>query len=64
VDENIPQTIRWYFACIAKVTGVLLYITAITPLFIIGLVPICAFYFIAQRYYIKVFVCKRLDAFF
>ena len=34
-------------------TGVLLYTCFVTPLFIVGLVPICAFYWIAQRYYIK-----------
>jgi ABC-type multidrug transport system fused ATPase/permease subunit len=53
IDESIPQTIRSYFQCLAKVTGVLLYSSIVTPLFIVGLAPICAFYVIAQRYYIK-----------
>jgi ATP-binding cassette subfamily C (CFTR/MRP) protein 1 len=37
----------------AKVTGVLLYISIITPIFLFALVPITACYIIAQRYYIK-----------
>eukprot|EP01038_Epipyxis_sp_PR26KG_P012636 gene12636-16943_t len=53
VDESIPQTIRMYLGTIAKVTGVILYICVVTPLFLIGLVPMVALYYLAQRYYIK-----------
>lgn len=38
--------------------------SVVTPFFIVGLVPICAFYFVAQRYYIKVVlmpVCLCVD---
>lgn len=54
IDESIPQTVRSYLQCMAKVTGILLYSSVVTPFFIVGLIPICAFYFVAQRYYIKV----------
>ncbi len=37
----------------AKVTGILLYICIVTPLFIVGLAPVCVLYFLAQRYYIQ-----------
>ena len=53
MDEQIPQTVRWYLQSMAKIIGVVLYISIVTPLFILGLVPICAFYVIAQRFYIK-----------
>ena len=36
-----------------KVCGVIIYISVVTPMFTLALLPICAFYVIAQRYYIK-----------
>eukprot|EP01039_Chlorochromonas_danica_P007900 gene7900-8715_t len=53
IDEQIPQTVRSYLATVAKVTGVLIYVCVVTPLFIIGLVPMAIFYFLAQKYYIR-----------
>lgn len=53
IDEQLPNTIRWYIACIARITSVGLYICLVTPVFIIALIPIVYFYFISQRYYIK-----------
>lgn len=53
VDEQIPQTVRGYLGTMAKVISTILYICVITPMFIIGLIPIMGFYYIAQRYYIK-----------
>ncbi|RYG58976.1 hypothetical protein EON64_20730, partial [archaeon] len=53
IDEQIPQTVRSYLSTMAKVTGVLLYIVIITPLFLVALLPIGAFYVMAQKYYIK-----------
>jgi ATP-binding cassette subfamily C (CFTR/MRP) protein 1 len=52
IDEQIPQTVRSYLNTIAKVTGVLMYISVVTPLFMLGLVPLFFFYLLAQRYYI------------
>mmetsp|Transcript_9777 Transcript_9777/g.10517 ORF Transcript_9777/g.10517 Transcript_9777/m.10517 type:complete len:479 (+) Transcript_9777:1-1437(+) len=37
----------------ARVTCVLLYIVVITPLFLLGLIPLVIFYYMAQKYYIK-----------
>lgn len=53
IDEQIPQTVRMYMQTMAKVTSTILYISVITPLFLVGLVPIMIFYVLAQRYYIK-----------
>jgi ABC-type multidrug transport system fused ATPase/permease subunit len=53
VDEQIPQTVRAYIGTMARVTCILLYIIIITPLFLIGLLPLLGFYYMAQRYYIK-----------
>lgn len=53
IDEQIPQTIRGYLTTMAKVTGILLYIVVITPLFIVIFIPILIFYVLAQRYYIQ-----------
>ena len=53
IDEQIPQTSRGYLSTMYKVLGVLIYICVITPMFIVLLVPICLFYRISQRYYIK-----------
>jgi ABC-type multidrug transport system fused ATPase/permease subunit len=53
IDEQIPQTVRWYLASMAKVTSTILYVCLITPVFILALVPITIGYIAAQRYYIK-----------
>lgn len=53
IDEQIPQTVRSYLGTMAKVISTILYICIITPLFMLGLIPIMGFYYIAQRYYIK-----------
>ena len=53
IDEQIPQTVRSYLGTMAKVISTILYICVITPLFVVGLVPIMLFYYVAQRYYIK-----------
>ena len=53
VDEQIPQTVRGYLSTMAKVISTILYICIITPLFMLGLIPIAGFYYVAQRYYIK-----------
>eukprot|EP00600_Ochromonadales_sp_CCMP1393_P017669 CAMPEP_0175031920 /NCGR_PEP_ID=MMETSP0005-20121125/21113_1 /TAXON_ID=420556 /ORGANISM="Ochromonas sp., Strain CCMP1393" /LENGTH=1650 /DNA_ID=CAMNT_0016292283 /DNA_START=12 /DNA_END=4964 /DNA_ORIENTATION=+ len=53
IDEQIPQTVRMYLGTMAKVISTILYICIITPLFVIGLIPIFAFYYFAQRYYIR-----------
>jgi ATP-binding cassette subfamily C (CFTR/MRP) protein 1 len=53
IDEQIPQTVRGYLGTMAKVISTILYICIITPLFLFGLIPIIAFYYMAQRYYIK-----------
>lgn len=53
VDEQIPQSSRSYLASMTRVLSVLLYISVITPLFILALVPIAVFYAISQNYYIR-----------
>ena len=53
LDEQIPNTIRWYLQSMCKVTGVCAYVIIITPLFLFGLIPIAYFYMLCQRYYIK-----------
>jgi ABC-type multidrug transport system fused ATPase/permease subunit len=53
LDEQIPNTIRWYLQSMCKVTGVCAYVIIITPLFLLGLIPIAYFYLLCQRYYIK-----------
>ena len=53
VDEQIPNTIRWYISSLARVSSAILYICVVTPLFILGLLPIILVYVSAQRYYIK-----------
>ena len=53
LDEQIPNTIRWYLQSMCKVTGVCAYVIIITPLFLLGLIPIAYFYMLCQRYYIK-----------
>lgn len=53
IDEQIPQTVRGYLGSMCKVIGVCAYITIITPLFVLCLVPVCAFYYVSQKYYIK-----------
>ena len=53
VDEQLPNTVRWYVSSMAKVAGVVAYIVIVTPPFLLALIPICAGYVAAQRYYIK-----------
>jgi len=53
VDEQLPQTVRWYFGSMLKVLSTLIYACVVTPLFILGLVPIVAFYYSAQTFYIR-----------
>lgn len=53
VDEQIPNTIRWYISSLARVSSAILYICIVTPLFILGLIPILVAYVSAQKYYIK-----------
>lgn len=53
VDEQLPQTVRAYIGTMARVFSTLAYIVVITPLFLVGLVPVFVFYYFAQRYYIK-----------
>jgi hypothetical protein len=53
IDEQIPQTVRWYLGSLARVASVLLYICIITPLFIIALLPIGFFYGFTQRFISK-----------
>ena len=52
VDEQLPQTIRWYLSSLARVIGVLLYISCVTPLFIMAFIPLVILYTLAQKYYI------------
>jgi len=53
IDEQLPNTVRWYTGSMAKIMGVIVYISIVTPLFILGLIPIAIGYYVAQRYYIK-----------
>jgi ABC-type multidrug transport system fused ATPase/permease subunit len=53
VDEQLPQTVRWYLQSLAKVSGAVLYVCVVSPLFILGLVPIYLYYMSTQRYYIR-----------
>ena len=53
VDEQIPNTIRWYISSLARVTSAIVYICIVTPMFILALIPIILAYLSAQRYYIK-----------
>ena len=43
---------EWYVN-MAKIIGVVVYISIVTPLFILRLIPIAFCYYAAQRYYIK-----------
>eukprot|EP01033_Poteriospumella_lacustris_P011634 gene11634-8288_t len=52
VDEQIPGTIRGYLVTTMRVTITLLYVSSITPLFLVFLLPLGIFYYVAQRYYI------------
>lgn len=53
IDEQLPQTVRWYLQSLAKVIGAILYVCCVSPLFIIALIPILGFYITTQSYYIK-----------
>ena len=53
VDEQLPQTLRWYFSSLIKVLSVVVYICIVTPLFTIGLIPIVIVYRMTQNYFIK-----------
>jgi len=53
VDEQLPDTARMYITTISRITLAILYTCFLTPLFIIGLVPIVWFYRISQNYYIR-----------
>lgn len=53
VDENLPQTIRWYFGSALKVLSSLVYSCVVTPPFIVGLFVIGGFYYTAQRFYVR-----------
>jgi ATP-binding cassette subfamily C (CFTR/MRP) protein 1 len=53
IDEQIPQTARGYLGSMCKVVGVCVYICIITPLFVLCLLPVCAFYYFSQKYYIQ-----------
>ena len=53
VDEQLPQTIRWYFGSMLKVLSTLLYACVVTPMFILGLFPIVMFYYTAQMFYVR-----------
>lgn len=53
VDEQIPGTIRGYLVTTMRVTITLLYVSSITPFFLLLLLPLATFYYLAQRFYIK-----------
>lgn len=53
VDEQLPQTVRWYLQSLSKVGGAILYVCVVSPLFILALGPIFAFYRATQGYYIR-----------
>jgi ATP-binding cassette subfamily C (CFTR/MRP) protein 1 len=53
VDEQLPQTMRGYLGTVLRVLSVITYICIVTPLFIIGLLPVAGFYYFAQRYFIS-----------
>jgi ATP-binding cassette subfamily C (CFTR/MRP) protein 1 len=53
VDAQLPYTVRGYVGTIARVTCILFYIVLITPLFLLGLVPLLIFYYMAQKFYLK-----------
>mmetsp|Transcript_20744 Transcript_20744/g.29812 ORF Transcript_20744/g.29812 Transcript_20744/m.29812 type:complete len:1497 (+) Transcript_20744:45-4535(+) len=53
VDVDIPRTVKMYLGTMAKVVSTVLYISIITPLFLLGLGPIAFFYYKAQQYFIK-----------
>jgi ABC-type multidrug transport system fused ATPase/permease subunit len=53
VDVDIPRTVRTYLGTMSKVISTILYISVITPVFLIALGPIAFFYYKAQQYFIK-----------
>jgi ABC-type multidrug transport system fused ATPase/permease subunit len=53
VDVDIPRTVRTYLGTMSKVISTILYISIITPVFLIALGPIAFFYYKAQQYFIK-----------
>ena len=53
IDEQLPDTARMYIITISRITLAVLYTCLLTPLFIIGLIPIVWFYRISQNYYIR-----------
>ena len=44
---------RGYLTTMARILSSVLYISIVTPLFLLGMVPIVCIYYFAQRYYIK-----------
>ena len=53
VDEQLPGTTRMYIITIARITMAILYTCVLTPIFVVGLIPVIYFYRISQRFYIK-----------
>lgn len=53
LDESLPATIRMYIGSLTRVGGVLIYISVVTPFFMIVLIPIALFYRMCQNYYIS-----------
>ena len=53
IDEQLPNTVRMYIITIARITLAIFYTCILTPLFVIGLVPVIYFYRVSQAYYIK-----------
>ena len=63
VDEQLVVSIRSYLVTLLNVLSAIFVVTAVTPLFLIGLVPIMIFYVQQQRFFTMSYrELKRLDS--
>jgi ABC-type multidrug transport system fused ATPase/permease subunit len=63
VDEQLPTTFSSFLGTFLQVLGTVVLIGAVTPYFLLGVIPLAAFYIYTQRYYVTTSrELQRLDS--
>lgn len=63
LDEELMRTFNWLFSTSFEIVGTVILIGSVTPVFLVGVAPLVAFYLFTQRYYVRTSrELKRLES--
>lgn len=51
IDEQLPQSWQWLLMTVVRVVGTLAFITTVSPIFAVVILPIAVLYFLIRAYY-------------